>query len=189
MLPAGAPDPRNARDWRPQRVAASKNKPRVENPVAEPIWSGTRVLVLFRDAESPDEWGTVEVMDETGADAVPLARRAFDQLRRSILAGEAVIDGIVTDQTLDSGVSMEFDSARPELGRDLSFVVVDLLRIDGQTLFDVPLLERKRLLEGLVQQSPLVRVSPWVTPPFDAWLRTWRSAGFRGAIIKGANSR
>ena len=84
---------------------------------------------------------------------------------------------------------MEFDGRRPEPGKDLAFVVVDLLRIDHQTLFDVPLLERKRLLEGLIQQSPLVRLSPWVTPPIDAWLRTWRMAGFRGAIVKAANSR
>ena len=60
---------------------------------------------------------------------------------------------------------MEFDENRASLGKDLAFVVIDLLRIDNQTLFDVPLLERKRLLEGVVQQSPLVRLSPWVTPP------------------------
>jgi bifunctional non-homologous end joining protein LigD len=117
------------------------------------------------------------------------ARRAFDQLRRSILARDAVIDGIITGQTVDPGVSMEFDESRAGLGNDLAFVVVDLLRIDGTTLFDIPLLERKRLLEGLIQQSPLVRVSPWVTPPIHPWLRTWRGAGFKGAIVKGANSR
>ena len=179
-------DPRH---WRPQRVDAKGLAARVVNPIAEPIWSGARVLVLFRDADRDDEWGTVEVLDEDGEDALPSARRAFDQLRRSIVAREAVIDGIVTDQTVDSGVSMEFDENRAGLGRDLAFVAIDLLRIDDQPLFDVPLLERKRLLEGLIVQSPLVRLSPWVTPPIHPWLRTWRSAGFRGAMVKAANSR
>ena len=105
------------------------------------------------------------------------------------LRSDAVIDGIVTEQTVGPGVSMEFDEGRAGLGKDLAFVVLDLLRVDGQTLFDVPLLERKRLLEGLIQQSPLVRLSPWVTPPIHAWLRTWRGAGFKGAIVKAANSR
>ncbi len=181
------PDPRQ---WRPQRVDKKGNSVGyVQNPIAEPIWAGTRVLVYFREAEHADEWGSVDVIDEKGDDALDLARRAFDQLRRSILASEAVIDGIVTDQTLDPGVSMEFDENRAGLGKDLAFVAIDLLRVDHQTLFDIPLLERKRLLEGLIQQSPLVRLSPWVTPPIQAWLRTWRSAGFKGAIVKAANSR
>ena len=161
----------------------------MDNPVAEPIWSGDRVLAFFREAVRDDEWGTVEVVDQEGNDALDRAPRAFDQLRRSILATEAVIDGIITSQTVDPGVSMEFDQDRARLGRDLAFVALDLLRIDNQTLFDIPLLERKRLLEGLIQQNPLVRLSPWVTPPIHAWLRTWRSAGFRGAIVKAANSR
>jgi len=185
-----APIPADAHEWRPQRVDTKNSGiAYIDNPIAEPIWVGNRVLVLFREAEHPDEWGTVEVIDEDGNDAGPSAPRAFDQLRRSILASEAVIDGIVTDQSLESGVSMEFDVDRVALGKDHAFVVLDLLRVDHQTLFDVPLLERKRLLEGVIQQSPLIRLSPWVTPPIHAWLRTWRDAGFRGAIVKAANSR
>jgi hypothetical protein len=180
--------PDDPREWRPLRVDPSKGS-YIDNPIAEPIWNGTRVLAFFRDAENPNEWGDVEVLDEEGTDARPLAARAFDVLRRSIVANEAVIDGIITDQTIDPGVSMEFDGGRPDVGTDLAFVAVDLLRIDHQTLFDIPLLERKRLLEGLIQQSPLVRLSPWITPPIHPWLRTWRGAGFKGAIVKGANSR
>jgi bifunctional non-homologous end joining protein LigD len=180
--------PTDPREWRPLRVDPSKGS-YIDNPIAEPIWDGTRVLVFFRDAENPNEWGDVEVLDEEGEDARPSAARAFDQLRRSIVATEAVIDGIITDQTIEPGVSMEFDGGRPAPNTDLAFVAVDLLRIDYQTLFDIPLLERKRLLEGLIQQSPLVRLSPWITPPIHPWLRTWRGAGFRGAIVKAANSR
>lgn len=189
MPSAPAPIPADAHAWRPQRADTAKGVVNVDNPIAEPLWNGTRVVVLFREAANDDEWGSVEVIDADGADGAVSARRAFDQLRRSILAREAVIDGIVTDQTVEPGVSMEFDPQRPELGRDLSFVAIDLLRIDDETLFDVPLLERKRLLEGVLRQSPLVRLSPWVTPPIDAWLRTWRAAGFRGAMVKAANSR
>jgi bifunctional non-homologous end joining protein LigD len=182
--------PSDPREWRPQTADISgRGVAYIDNPVAEPVWSGERVLVLYRDADDPNEWGSVEVIGEGGDEALERARRAFDQLRRSILARDAVIDGIITGQTVDPGVSMEFDESRAGLGNDLAFVVVDLLRIDGTTLFDIPLLERKRLLEGLIQQSPLVRVSPWVTPPIHPWLRTWRGAGFKGAIVKGANSR
>jgi bifunctional non-homologous end joining protein LigD len=181
--------PEDPRDWRPQVVDNSKGSFLVENAIAEPVWSGTRVLVFFHEAENRDEWGTVDVIDEQGNDALASASRAFDQLRRSIAAFEAVVDGIVTDQALDEGVSMEFDASRPTAGKDFAFVALDLLSIDNQRLFDVPLLERKRLLDSVITQSPLVRISPYVTPPIQAWLRTWRMSGFRGAIVKAANSR
>jgi bifunctional non-homologous end joining protein LigD len=189
MAPNPFPIPADPRDWRPQVVDSTRGTFLVENAIAEPVWSGTRVLVLFREAENSDEWGSVEVIDEQGNDALETARRAFDQLRRSVAAREAVIDGIITDQALDEGVSMEFDASRPTAGKDLTFVALDMLRVDDQPLFDVPLLERKRLLESVVQQSPLVRLGPWVTPPIHAWLRTWRMSGFKGAIVKAANSR
>lgn len=181
--------PTDARLWRPQRAKVAKGAPYIDNAIAEPFWNGTRVLVLFRESEREDEFGSVEVIDETGANAFDLAPRALDQLRRSIFAGEAVVDGIVTGQTLEPGVEMEFDEHRGRLGKDLAFVALDLLRIDRETLFDVPLLERKRLLEGAIQQSPLVRISPWVRPPITAWLRTWTRAGFKGAMVKNSNSR
>ncbi|HEY5488910.1 MAG TPA: hypothetical protein VIK00_03650 [Candidatus Limnocylindrales bacterium] len=181
--------PTDARLWRPQRAKVTKGAPYIDNAIAEPFWNGTRVLVLFRESEREEEFGSVEVIDETGANAFDLAPRALDQLRRSIFAREAVVDGIVTGQTLEPGVEMEFDEHRGRLGKDLAFVALDLLRIDHETLFDVPLLERKRLLEGAIQQSPLVRISPWVRPPITAWLRTWTRAGFKGAMVKNSNSR
>jgi len=181
--------PVDPREWRPQIADSSRGVAHLDNPVAEPVWSGTRVLAHFHEAERDDEWGSVEVIDDEGKDGLDSASRAFDQLRRSILARDAVIDGIITDQTLDTGVSMEFDPTRPSPGKDVAFVALDLLSVDGLRLFDIPLLERKRLLESVIRQSPLVRLSPWVTPPIDAWLRTWRAAGFKGAMLKSANSR
>lgn len=164
--------------------------PVINNAIAEPFWSGTRVLTIYRDSEVEHEWGDVDVFDESGEDATPLAPRAFDQLRRSILAVDAVVDGIVTDQSVERGVDMDFAGGEGRPPRnDLAFVAVDLLRVDGQSLFDIPLLERKRVLDGLIQQSPLVRVSPWVRPPIQAWFRTWQNAGFKGVMVKAANSR
>ena len=68
------------------------------------------------------------------------------------------------------------------------FIAFDLLRVDGTSLLDVPLLERKRLLESVIEPSELVRVSVHVRPPLDTWITTWKSLGLRGAILKAANS-
>jgi ATP-dependent DNA ligase len=69
------------------------------------------------------------------------------------------------------------------------FVAVDLLMLDGDPLLDVPLLERKRLLDGLVVPDELVRLGIHVRPPIDPWLATWRNLGFRQLAYKEANSR
>jgi bifunctional non-homologous end joining protein LigD len=176
------------RHWRPQRARDGLDPSKISNPIAEPLWDGVRVLAFFRDGVG-DQWGAVEALDSRGEDALPEAMRAFDQLRRSISASEAILDGIVTNEANRRGVGIEFDG-RPDMEpADAAFVALDLLRIDDEPLLDVPLLERKRLLEGVILQSPLVRVTPWTGLPLRPWFRTWRRAGFQGIVIKGANSR
>ncbi|CAN5594019.1 hypothetical protein BH23CHL8_BH23CHL8_08950 [soil metagenome] len=81
------------------------------------------------------------------------------------------------------------DPGDPEREPQEGFVAVDLLRLDGTDLLDVPLLERKRLLESVVSQTELVRVSLHTRPPFENWVATWKALGLRGAILKAANSR
>jgi ATP-dependent DNA ligase len=72
---------------------------------------------------------------------------------------------------------------------EVAFVAVDLLWIDDQSILDVPLLERKRLLESALRESRLVRVSAYVRQPIDTWLNSWRMFGFRRLSFRGANSR
>jgi ATP-dependent DNA ligase len=204
--------PRNPRDWRPQRLPGHRYEPQLINPVIEPYWSGTRVIAHFRDSGT-DEWGTVEVLNELGEDASALAPLAIEHLRRSILASEAVIDGVLTEQATVSGEGtavvvfaqsspvkrlviggpesdIKFEPPKGANRRgEPAFVALDLLSVDGETLFDVPLLERKRVLEGVIEQSELVRVSPMVRPPLRQWFSSWRAAGFRGLMLKATNSR
>jgi len=71
----------------------------------------------------------------------------------------------------------------------VSIVVVDLLWLDGQWLLDVPLLERKRVLEGIVPAEQLVRPSPYVREPLGSWIGSWRAQRFQAMSFKAANSR
>jgi ATP-dependent DNA ligase len=187
--------------------------PEVIDPILEPIWSGTRVLAHYHDSDSEDEWGQVLVFDEFGDDATADGPEAVDHLRRSIKASEAVVDGVITTEATAGGENtavqlfptvnplrkfflggtpdsdVKYEPRGPRRPGMAAFVAVDLLSVDGQPLFDVALLERKRLLESVIEESELVRVSPWVRPPVRTWFNTWRSAGLRGVIMKGSNSR
>jgi ATP-dependent DNA ligase len=74
-------------------------------------------------------------------------------------------------------------------GAPIAFVAVDLVALDGETLVEIPLLERKRLLESVLMEGNLVRRTPYVRHPAGTFIVTWRSFGFGGLAYKAANSR
>lgn len=71
----------------------------------------------------------------------------------------------------------------------VTFVAVDLLWVDGQPLLDVPLLERKRLLEAVLEEPEQVLRGAYVRMPIDRWVASWKAQGFGGLIFKAANGR
>jgi len=72
-------------------------------------------------------------------------------------------------------------------GRQI-FAAFDLLEVDGQSLLDIPLLERRRHLEGVVAPSPNVRLTPFVTRGLRSWRDTLQAQGFRRVVLKNWNS-
>ena len=212
-------------EWMPMRPYRGRRKFEITDPLIEPLWSGVRVLAHIeagrRAGEADGTGGTagdpgspdVALIEDLGVDLVPELPALGMAVGRSVMAHDAVIDGVISDQVGLDGIGA---AAIPEVRGSASnllmrnnaeldvvprgpgmarrsdiqgFIAFDLLQIDGTALLDVPLLERKRLLESVIEQSPLVRVSVHVRPPLDAWLGTWRSLGLRGAILKAANSR
>ena len=71
----------------------------------------------------------------------------------------------------------------------IAFMAIDLLALDEESLLDVPLLERKRLLESVLAEGERVRRTPFVREPAGSFIITWRSVGFGGVVHKEANSR
>ena len=71
----------------------------------------------------------------------------------------------------------------------VALVAVDLLWLDGEPLFDVPLLERKRLLESALDESDVIRRGQFIRPPIDTWMGSWRALGFSWITFKAANGR
>lgn len=205
------PLPRDPRAWRPLVPRATRRPPQIHDPILEPLWSGTRVMAHFRAPADGDSAGWVELLDDDGQDVGDTAPRVVEILRGAIMAFEAVIDGILTEQATAGGegtalipraevsrlgllmprqAEMSYTPAKgDDRAGEIAFVALDLLSVDGQSMLDLPLLERKRQLESLFVQSELVRVSPHARPPISPWLNTWKSAGFRGVMMKGANSR
>jgi ATP-dependent DNA ligase len=207
---AGGPISADPLEWRPQRPRASRVPPPIQDAILEPSWTGTHVLVHFdsqRGGGRRETW--IRLVDESGSDATDREPTVVDEIVRSVLAIDAVFDGYLTTQATRPGEGTTL-AMRPNVrpfplllphdadvdvvpekppASSVAFVAVDLLRLDGQELFDVPLLERKRLLEAVVAQCDLVRVTPFARPPIAHWFASWKSAGFGGIVAKAANSR
>jgi ATP-dependent DNA ligase len=196
--------PRDPKQWRPLEARLAARAPEIKDPIIEPAWQGLRVLAHYKS-------GGVVLIDIDGNDVTRQFSEIVDALAKSIYAQDAVIDGVLTDQATAAGegvgivTTAEISPVGMLLGRpaevgvaavqgrtpgtDVAFVALDLLALDGEQLFDLPLLERKRQLDGLIVSSEFARVSPFARPPVAQWLNSWKSAGFRGVVLKAANSR
>ena len=210
------PVPDDPLDWAPMRAYRGRRRFDVKDPLVEPLWSGTRALAHMRVDPEADPPTDIALIEESGLDLAGELPDLVAALGAGVLALEAILDGVITRQLSIDGVgaadipeirsrptemfvrsNLDFDvQARGVIEEQAAeaapvdgFVAVDLLRIDGTLLFDVPLLERKRLLESVIAPGPLLRLSGHVRPPHDPWIATWKSMGLRGGILKAANSR
>jgi hypothetical protein len=204
-----------ARPLRPQGFGSTRPR-HIADALVEPAWTGLRVLAAVGGGRGTI-WADGETIDEHEAVAAALQRAAgasadgaiFDGYLTKQIASEGV--GVHTwvneYPTMAGQMTRMFIGGRrnrlEELERReaeiakmqlddvdvVNLVIVDLLWLDGQWLLDVPLLERKRVLDSIVRPDQLVRVSPYVREPIGTWIGSWRAQGFQGMTFKAANSR
>jgi ATP-dependent DNA ligase len=200
----------DTRAWRPQGFGKRRVQD-IADPVIEPLWDGDRVLVHV----SPEGVAIVDAVGEPVV-VVPEIEQAVVE---AALASRLVIDGFLTAQAARSGEGallgeVEIPTAKTmtsqlllgrggekrrevaneppppiQPGDPIVLVCTDLLAIDGEPILDVPLLERRRILDSSIDESQLVRLGAYVRLPVDAWIGSWRAQGFRAVAYKAANSR
>ncbi len=158
---------------RPQQPTPARAEIASIEWLVEPFWPGDRLIVRIAD-------GAASVTDHRGAAAGAALGDVGELVRAAARTERAVVDGVWTAQP--------FLSEDPASERR-AFVAVDLLELDGESLLDVPLQERRRLLESVVDERVQVRVSPAVKQPIGGWLPGWRTAGFTHYVAKHQNSR
>jgi ATP-dependent DNA ligase len=203
-----------AATWRPQRYSESGGD--VTDPLIEPLWTGLRVLALVdgSDVKLRDLDGdAVEEFPDVAAElaSASLADRLIvdGYLTHQVLQEPATIARRAADEKSSASPTMsqmwfgsllrrrrpvappveQVERIAPTVDEEVALVIVDILWLDDEPLLDVPLLERKRVLESAVNESRLVRRGTFVRPPIDTWLGSWRSFGFSRMSYKAANSR
>lgn len=205
-----------ALSWRPQAFGNRRARA-IEDPIVEPLWTGLRVLAHVEngratmrdlDGDPVDDFPDVNaaLADAIRADRVVLdahlthqpiqaiadvaARDSIEAPKATAIVGQMWFGGLMRGRRKQ--VSLDPDSVgRDPLSStaDLAIVVVDLLWLDDQPLLDIPLLERKRILEAVLVESKFVRRGIYIRPPIDTWIGSWRTFGFNRMAFKAANSR
>ena len=212
-----ATDPTSAAlGWRPQAFG-DRRAGAIEDPLVEPLWTGLRVLAhvdgdrtILRDLDGDpvDDYPEINrVLTEAvqaqrvvvdahlthqpiQAIADVAARDTLEAPKATAVVGQMWFGGLMRGRR--KRVSLDPESVgRDRLPADIpiAIVVVDLLWLDDQPLLDVPLLERKRILESVLVESEYVRRGIYIRPPIDTWIGSWRTFGFNRMAFKAANSR
>ncbi len=163
-------------------------------------WDGMRIEALCRPSRPTDSSGA------SGGDGLVLrslsgrdVTSSFPELRSlpAALAASAVLDGEV----------VVFDGDRPSFGRlqhrmhverptqqlvseqPVVYVVFDLLELDGRSLLDLPLQNRRDVLTRLLDDGPSWRVPPIVEGDGAALLALAEERGLEGVVAKRLSSR
>lgn len=70
-----------------------------------------------------------------------------------------------------------------------TYIVFDILYLDGKDLIDKPLVERKKILERVVKQSDRVLLSAYVVGEGKKFFKAARKKGLEGVMAKRLQSR
>ena len=146
-------------------------------------WDGYRVQAVVAD-------GKVRIWTRNLNDA----ETYFPKLLNPpswIDARQAIVDGEVV--ALDEQGRPDFTLLQTKLGdrtaTGLVYQVFDLLYLDGRSLLDVPLEDRKRLLRSVLKEHPRVRYAAHVEGEGEVFYEAAKANGIEGVVAKLRRSR
>jgi bifunctional non-homologous end joining protein LigD len=147
-------------------------------------WDGFRVEAVV------DE-GKTRILTRNLNDAATYFPRLLGPSSRWIEAQQAIVDGEVV--ALDDDGKPDFSLLQTKLGdkeaTGLVYQVFDLMYLDGRSLLDVPLEDRKRLLRSVLKEHPRVRFASHVVGEGKAFFDAAGTIGVEGMVAKLRRSR
>ncbi|MDQ2952518.1 MAG: hypothetical protein M3R54_09675 [Chloroflexota bacterium] len=169
-------------DLVPQRARYVREQAEPQAHILEPEWKGIRALVRVGH-DGPRFVGYEGPVDAP--------RELYDAIVADVRSETAILDGVMVEGFVDEA-ELEMDPQGNALTRNAGgrriYAAFDLLEVDGQSLLDVPLLERRRHLEAVLTPSLNVRLTPYVSRGLRSWRDTLSTQGFRRVVLKNWNS-
>jgi bifunctional non-homologous end joining protein LigD len=179
-------------DLRPMLATLVKSTPRGDGWGWELKWDGIRALGYV-------DGGRIRLVTRNGNDVT----RRYPELRRlgeALGARDVVLDGEIVAFDDDSRPNFELLQQRMHLDNEamirklvgqvpVTYVLFDLLWLDGHSTMELPYLERRERLRGLGLNG-----ASWQTPPHEdgdgaAMLAVSKRFGLEGVVVKRLDSR
>jgi bifunctional non-homologous end joining protein LigD len=173
---------------RPMLATASSELPESDEDWAfEFKWDGVRAVVYV-------DGGRIRALSRTDRD-VTVSYPELRGLGEALGSLQAVLDGEIV--ALDSQGRPSFEALQPRMNSaepsrvrrlaesvPVTYMIFDIMHLDGHSALGVPYSERRRLLEGLELAGP-----HWVVPPSETGggalvLKAARDAGLEGVVAK-----
>jgi len=167
------PMPRTLEPMKAQLVDAAFDDDRW---LFEVKWDGIR-LVSFIDN------GKVSLQTRAGR----IVDDEYPQLQavsRLVKAKQAVLDGEIVALDEEGRPSFQLLQNRGKEPHPMQYVVFDIVYLDGQRLFRVPLEDRKRLLRDIVRDSDLLKYSEHVLGEGKAFFKAAQQKQLEGIVAK-----
>lgn len=147
-------------------------------------WDGFRVQAVV-------DGGKVRIWTRNLNDAETYFPRLLSPPSKWIEASQAIVDGEVV--AIDEDGRPDFGLLQTRLGdkeaKDLVYEAFDLLYLDGRSLLDVPLEDRKHLLRSVLKEHPRVRFASHVEGEGTTFFEAAKRLGVEGMVAKLRRSR
>jgi bifunctional non-homologous end joining protein LigD len=156
----------------------------------EPKWDGMRCIAYVQDR-------TVELQNRNLA----IVTKSYPELQAiptHIKSKAAVLDGeiVVLEKGLPSfellqnrfGVNDQLQVRVLSNKMPTTYIVFDLLHLNGRDIIDRPLSDRRERLARIIVDAPHILLSHYVPERGKAYFRKALELGFEGAMAKKANS-
>jgi bifunctional non-homologous end joining protein LigD len=151
----------------------------------EPKWDGVRALAVCGDET---------LLFSRNQNDVTRGYPELNRLHQRLVAIDAIVDGEIVAfendrpsfERLQSRINLQndHDIQRATKSIPVSFIAFDVLYVDGRSKIDLPVEERKELLESLVVPTTNVFVSAYVEGEGVALAEAARARGLEGIVAK-----
>jgi bifunctional non-homologous end joining protein LigD len=169
------------RDYAPMLATLEQQVPRGPGWLFEVKWDGYRALAYVSQGET-------KLTSRKGNDLTERFGAVAKEVAKAVKTPDCVLDGEVC--ALDEQGRASFSAMQQgKPGTPLVYYVFDLLELEGEPLVDLPLTERRKRLEQLLdRRNRTVRLSE-VFDDGEALLQAANEQGLEGIMAKRADSR
>jgi bifunctional non-homologous end joining protein LigD len=167
--------------YEPMLATLAQDPPRGEGWLFEVKWDGYRALAYVKAGEG------AKLVSRNGNDQTERFRSVASALPRALKTPDCVLDGEVC--ALDEQGRPSFSAMQQgKPGTQLVYAVFDVLEVEGESLVDLPLRERRQRLEALLdRRNKTVQLSA-VFDDGEVLLAAAKEQGLEGIVAKRADS-